>query len=936
MLSALPPFEPTPGARAVWQARRSLGRTVCAVVRDPFAICIEKDMFAPVPEGTTLRDLAPIEPGAWLCQVDDELIGREHWHHMPPQGALVVFRLLPQGGGKGSLRILLQIAAVYFLGPAGLGLQGFTLAAATIGVSLALNALIPLDRSNAANNGGSQQYNAQAQGNIARIGQPVPEVFGYDYGWPDLATPPYAEYAANEQFLYVLLCIGRGMYRLDQISVGDTPIGNFSDATVVRIGPGQTTLAGPGTGVLTLAGQSLVKANVVTSSDVSQVEMKTNVAVGPFAACGPEQTVTRVGVDIVLPRGLDGGRSIAWKVEVQKIDDFSAALGGWTLLALHSYSTASVVPLRLGYNYFVASGRYQVRLTRTDTRSTDNGSAHDISWLALRGELAGTNTAAGDDCTYVAIKIRASGQLSGSLRFRVMSNRMLPTWTGSAWTAETATRNPAWALARVLKSRGVPDTQIDLVQLLALATTWAARQDNFDYRFDSVSTTWDALALIARVGRAMPLIRGAKYTFARDAQESAPVAAYGMRNIKRGSFALALALPTTDPMTTLDLEYWDHRRWDWVVVTAQIYNKVVYGYRGDVNRPVGVPAPDALSRGRIKMPGIIGQSHAMRTAVYTVADGFYRRMIASYSTELDGLLPAPLALTVLQHDVGNFGQGGDVANWVSGTLTISTTEPLQWEPLATHYVRLAKPTGELTPAIAVTQGATEHDMVLASAPSFTPPFDDAGRERTRYYFGPAANMGALCKVRAIVPRSEREIEHRVVLEDDRVHSADNAWLPTGAVQDAPSTGATVGGGTGGTSIVSLTDRTFAASGLTGGYAMASFALRSDGVLRGERYEDGGTTVTDIGGEWIVPQTVSTAISGLYEVMATDVTNGSLLSGPALGVWLPLSTTRVWALTLTATDVTYAALSIQIREIATGTVQSTHTLGLNVSFGSFGP
>jgi hypothetical protein len=347
-------------------------------------------------------------------------------------------------------------------------------------------------------------------------------------------------------------------------------------------------------------------------------------------------------------------------------------------------------------------------------------------------------------------------------------------WDGSVWSDPELTRSPAWAFAQVLRSRGIPDASIDLDALLTLAPIWEARYDSFDYKFDTQTSTWEALALIAKVGRAVPLIRGSRYTVVRDGPETLPVAAYGMRNIVRGSMSLSPTLAASDSMRTLDAEYWDHRRWNWITVTSQIHDGEIYTYRGEVERAaLGIPAPDENRRGRIKLSGIIGENHAKRTVAYTLADAYYRSASVEFDTELDGQLPAPLNLVLFQHDVGDFGQGGDIVS-ISGS-TVETTEPLVWSD-GTHAMRLQKPDGSLTSAITVTPGVDDYHAVLGSAAGFTLSTEDADRERTRYVFGPQTQVGALCKVRSITPSDERKFGLRLVLEDDRVHTVDAAFI----------------------------------------------------------------------------------------------------------------------------------------------------------------
>jgi hypothetical protein len=572
------------------------------------------------------------------------------------------------------------------------------------------------------------------------------------------------------------LMVGSGQYHICRVSVGDTNILNFDEAEIVRIGPNQSTLDGPGTGVEDIGDQTLVDPLWINSPDVISIEMRPQNYVGPYVGCPPERTIDRVRIGTMLPKGLVQESGMSWRVEAQLIDDFEVPQGAWETIGTHSETDESNVPVRMHNEYELTPGRYWFRKIRTDGTTNPNLAELDqLDWLDLQGHLVDADINV-TDCTFIAIKIRATGQLSGGLRFRVMSRRMLPVWDGSVWSDPQLTRSPAWAFAQVLRSRGIPDASIDLDALLALAPIWEARFDSFDFKFDTLTSTWEALSLITKVGRAIPLIRGSRYTVVRDGPETLPVAAYGMRNIRRGSMSLSPSLAASDSMRTLDAEYFDHRRWTWITVTSQIHNGQIYTYRGEVERAaLGIPVPDENRRGRIKFSGIIGENHAKRTVAYTLADAYYRSASVSIDTELDGQLPAPLNLVLFQHDVGDFGQGGDIVSFDDGTDTIETTEPLVWSDGA-HAIRLQKPDGSLTSAITVTPGVDDYHAVLGSAPGFTLSTEDANRERTRYVFGPQTQVGALCKVRSITPSDERKFGLRLVLEDNRVHTVDAAFI----------------------------------------------------------------------------------------------------------------------------------------------------------------
>lgn len=1021
-----------------------------AVVLDPLQFDLGGRDFKPVPEGACLDDLLPhaiADRNSFVCGVisPDQQGGfyvlREHWGLAPRPGDIVVFHRPVLGGGEGSnpLRVILQVAAMIAISmiPGGQFAMVALRAGLTIASSLLINALIPIDQSNVPTGLGSESPTFSAGGNQARVDQPVPEFFGHMASFPDFACPPYSTYDdEGTQYYHCILLVSTGIVKVLQVYIDDTPISDFDDVIINRVGAHQSTLEGPGNGYefftdvpgtgpapsITIyqhdnfAGNSIhltantpefaalffndtassvivesgtwrlykdhqylgpyielgpgsypsltadglndelssakvvmqdsriVEDNMITAAEVSNMEMPSLVFVGPFIPIKAEFKAAKIHIDVLFPRGLSEDRSISWDVQIREVNDFGQPLGSWSTLASETFGEWSITPTRRSYSYTLAKPmRPQVRLMRTDERVEETSAAHDISWLALRAQLdtpgiiygSAIESPSPSQATYVAIRIKASEQLSGltQARFRVLGQRQLQVYDpeAQAWTTTyQSTRNPAWAMTYVLRKRGMPDQQIDIDQFVALAKVWDTRQDRFDMVIDDQNTMWDALTMMAKVGRAVPLIRGSKVTCWRDQQEDVPLALFSMRNICEGSFKLKFALAEAEPVDAINLDYFDSRRWDWVTVTSQYANDRIYAYRGVPERlALGLPAPSGPIQ--IKMPGIIGENHAKRTAAFHLADLVYRPTRANFSTELEGLLPAYGSLVTAQHDVGNFGKGGDVVYYDAQTARLIASEPLPWETGATHYIRLARPDGTLTDRIRVDPvPSSPHAMILASSPDFQVVFDRADLERTRLVFGSAEALGALAKVRQILPRSAREVEIELVLEDDRVHTADNEWLPQGTEeQDPVGTGAAVGDTGYDDHVIHLNTHYVRLGGSGLMYGKATLNILNDGrlVITVPFADDDANPH-----EWITPQPVTALVAGAFEVYVAipaelqhsptfdEFPTG--LEGDASDTWLSLATSRSWTIYPGWSSYT---IPVQIRRASDGALQATNTV-----------
>ncbi len=456
-----------------------------------------------------LRNGSPVLRGRW----DDTFIA---------ENDLIVFVPLPQGGGGGGknpLRTILMLAvmvAAPYLGGLIAGAIGVT---STIGISLItagvalvgttlVNVLLPPPKPAAPSFGKgvpspSPTYSLAAQGNQARLTQPIPVVYGRHRVYPDLAATPWAEYDGNEQYLHQLHCIGQGAHEVEQIRIEDTPIASFEEIETEIVAPGGAVTLFE-TDVVTapeIAGQELIGVNdretAVTTNDAGEeVTVTDDGWIGPFTANPAGTDATGIGIDVVMPRGLyyaadDGSleaRTVTWEVEARAVDDDGAATGGWIAAASESVTAAENTPQRRSYRYALDAGRYEVRVRRTNDKSGDARAGHVIHWGGLKAYL--DDPPAFGDVTLLAVRMRATDNLSqrSARLVNVIVTRKLPVWEPEAgWSKPRATRSLASAFADAARARygaGLDDARIDLAALDALDEVWQSRGDRFDAVFD--------------------------------------------------------------------------------------------------------------------------------------------------------------------------------------------------------------------------------------------------------------------------------------------------------------------------------------------------------------------------------------------------------------------------------------------------------------------
>ena len=735
-------------------------------VSNPFNLA-KSEVFNCLATETTINRLVEIYQinsgnTPFICLVNGNPVLRAEWNSLKIRSNdhIAFIHLLQGGGGGGSnpLRVVGMVALVvatvasYGAASAAWGtVWGATVAAGvSIGGGMLINALVPppkptLNGTSYSVSSQSPTYSLQAQGNQARLGNPIPVIYGRHLVYPDFASQPYYEYIDNEQYVYQLHCIGQGEYDIEKIMIEDTPISSFKEITYEILPPNTKN--------------TMFAEDVVTSTEISGQELLKDEIIGPFILNPSETTVSKIGIDVAFQRGLyyanDNGsmsnKSVTWKVEARKIDDEDNALGEWFVLGQETFSSNSHNAIYKTYNYDVENARYEVRATRLDEKDTSSRAGHEIRWTSAKGFINAEHEYG--NVTMIALKMQATNNLSqrSSRLLNCVVTRKLSQWTPEkGWSEPVPTNSIAWALADVLKAEygaKLDDSRIDLDTLLYLDSIWQNRGDTFNAVFDSKLTVFEALSRIAKCGRAVAFLQGGIVRFVRDEPKTIPVALFSPRNIIKNSLSIQYIMPSEDTADSVTVEYFSDKTWKTTEITGVL------------------PESTSENTATVELFGCTNKEQALREALYMAAANRYRRRIVSFMTELDGLIPTYGDLVAITHDMPSWGQGGEVIQKDGNKLTLS--EPVTFSDDSVHYMALRKANGQLSGPYVVTSGNLENEVVMEETPDFEV-YTGTSRERTHFAFGPADKWAIMARIIGIKPRTNT-VEITAVIEDERVH-----------------------------------------------------------------------------------------------------------------------------------------------------------------------
>ncbi len=674
----------------------------------------------------------------------------------------VCFVIMPTGGDSGTnpVAVAAMIALTVFAGWAApivaasmLG-QAAVYAGIMIGGSMLINAVFPPPGlpSTATASSGSPTYSLGAQGNQARLGQPIPVNYGRMRIYPDFAATPYTEYESNNQYLYQLFCIGQGDNRISDIRLDSTPIENFAEVTYEIVPP--------------LGTVTLFHSAVVNAPEAGGQDMSDPITLGPYTINNVDTEISRVACDVVFPGGLIGidqkkGReytvAVHLRVWVEVIDEQGEPTGESITIHDNDIRDRTRTAVRLSLAKDVPPGRYRMSIQRT-TNTASSNEVKGCQLGAMRGYLVDNNEYG--DVTLLAMRVLATASLSdaASRMVNLLNERLIPVWhPDTGWTESMITRNPSWAFVDAGRSRyggDFSDSEIDLNGLHYLAGLFDDRGDKFDGRFDTEQSLWDGLGKIGQVCRSGPVRQGNLIRMIRDQLIETPVQMFGMANMQ--NFSIDYVMHDDRTADAVKVTYWDEER-DYAETTIL----------------AELPDGTADNPKEITLFGCTQYEQAWREGMYLAASNRERRQMVSWTTEMEGHIPTFGDMVWVNHDLLGAGQqfGGTVAAVDGDTLTLSqdvTLEGSNW------YIVLRNRMGEPSAPIPIEAVSANRVRARDTLPTIE---DDPAREPTHFMIGQGSQYAVPVKVTALTPEAEDRVAIAGCIESEFVHTADEGEVP---------------------------------------------------------------------------------------------------------------------------------------------------------------
>jgi hypothetical protein len=555
----------------------------------------------------------------------------------------------------------------------------------------------------------SPVYAFRSNQNQARLGEPVPVVYGEVLNTPDVCAAPYRfSYEPTEEYTDLLLCLGQGEVQVSQILLGDTPIEQLDPGTVLyevvrpvqhqqQMGNIATTWVPP------------FYENMISSPEVGDQDfINAGDTVGWYRLGKAGQQGRTLFFDFLFPSGLYQqmassitSTSVTIRCSFVEVNEDGVPIGA-PVDRDYQISTTSAGrnPARVTIVMDTGSvGSWAGRVTRQTVAEPNGNEVNRFQWTGLRMAVPYTADPVYGNVTLLAVRVRATQLTSAAERMiKVKMTRILPA-LGSGAAAPTI--SPADAFVDILTNTDYgaqrPVSEVDTTRLATLKAYW---RDSYPYAFNAVftgkTTVWEALTQCLQGVAATPLPVGGLMSVAQDGIKTSRVMLFSEQNIAKDSFKLSYQFDETGAPDGIEVEYRDPKTF------ASAYSRY----------PTASVDPE-----KVNLFGCTDKTHAEQMARLLWQRRRGNRRSVSFETEMEGLIPLPGDRVAVSHTLARWGMSGFVVGVSDDRTRIVVDRDLKWnEAPAPWIMAFRSAVGGISNTVNVTRGVSDREAILSADP----------------------------------------------------------------------------------------------------------------------------------------------------------------------------------------------------------------------------
>lgn len=546
---------------------------------------------------------------------------------------------------------------------------------------------------------------ARIQGarNEARIYDTIPVVLGKRQVVPAYQAMPYTEIRGQDEWFKMLLCVGFGPLKIENIRIGDTPIGQYEHRIAV---------------LDHYQNRSTAALRAIWPEDISQEQVGVTLAFEGNRDIVNRTTATnidRVSVDFFYPRGIvqidsntgdERSRTVVVMHEYQdpsdnqwvavcpvgrvpsgatpfKVENGIAHIkgfGGLVSSVVRTGSSARQLRSNITYTVPNVSTPINIRSRKVSPQDTPDDSklSDEVEWSVIRS-IRNTNeqqflNLIGDAVppiyinaqpvkvfkpVIIALEIKATDQLNGMLdNLNVDATSVVPSNWNLDWRdwynlALKPTENPAecyrWMMQGPMNAGAIANERIDLEGLEVWRNRCTADGWKISSLIDYESTLFKELGQIAFTGRAEFGFVDGRYGVVEKIARYTPVQVFTPKNSR--NFVSSRNYP--DPVDGIRFN-WDNKDKD---------------YQKDEDYFYDITLPTNERTGQfdtIDFWGVSDHDLAYKHARFAYYEGKLRREVYKLSTDIEGMVCTRGDLVRIQNDIIDIGLGSGRIKEIEG------------------------------------------------------------------------------------------------------------------------------------------------------------------------------------------------------------------------------------------------------------------------------